>query len=177
VRRELWILSNVIRRSDFKIKIPLCLLHNAHSAHYLKLEKELRESIFSVKADEFMSYHFHVFDMSLWLAVNFNISHIKYTLTVLGWRRVTIRPKNGVFWDVTPCGSCKNRRFGELSASIIRVTRIGKLGTTLALSSNRVGSYGNSQATNTANSAGKSQRVPTLDKKRRHSFMPNKREA
>jgi hypothetical protein len=20
--------------------------------------------------------------------------------------------KNGVFWDVTPCGSCKNRLFG-----------------------------------------------------------------
>jgi hypothetical protein len=20
--------------------------------------------------------------------------------------------KNGVFWDITPCGSCKNRRFG-----------------------------------------------------------------
>jgi hypothetical protein len=20
--------------------------------------------------------------------------------------------KNGVFWNVTPCGSCKNRRFG-----------------------------------------------------------------
>jgi hypothetical protein len=20
--------------------------------------------------------------------------------------------KNGFFWDVTPCGSCKNRRFG-----------------------------------------------------------------
>jgi hypothetical protein len=20
--------------------------------------------------------------------------------------------KSGVFWDVTPCGSCKNRRFG-----------------------------------------------------------------
>jgi hypothetical protein len=20
--------------------------------------------------------------------------------------------KNGVFWDVTPCGSCNNRRFG-----------------------------------------------------------------
>jgi hypothetical protein len=20
--------------------------------------------------------------------------------------------KNGVFWDVTPCGSCKNQRFG-----------------------------------------------------------------
>jgi hypothetical protein len=21
--------------------------------------------------------------------------------------------KNGVFWDVTPCGSCENRRFGR----------------------------------------------------------------
>jgi hypothetical protein len=45
--------------------------------------------------------------------------------------------RNGVFWDVTPCGSCKNRRFGGLSASFIRVTRIGELGTTLAVNSNR----------------------------------------
>jgi hypothetical protein len=22
--------------------------------------------------------------------------------------------KNGVFWDVTPCGSCKNRRLGGI---------------------------------------------------------------
>jgi hypothetical protein len=34
--------------------------------------------------------------------------------------------KNAVFWDVTPCDSCKNRRFEELSA----VTRIGELATT-----------------------------------------------
>jgi hypothetical protein len=33
--------------------------------------------------------------------------------------------KNGVFWDVTPCGSCKNRRY------------IGELGTTLAATRNR----------------------------------------
>jgi hypothetical protein len=38
--------------------------------------------------------------------------------------------KNGVFWDVTSCGFCKNRRFEETSAFIIRVTRIGELGTT-----------------------------------------------
>jgi hypothetical protein len=44
--------------------------------------------------------------------------------------------KNGVFWDVTPCGSCKNRRFGGTSASVIRVTRIGELGTALAVTSN-----------------------------------------
>jgi hypothetical protein len=35
--------------------------------------------------------------------------------------------KNIVFWGVTPCGSCKNRCFGECRASIIRVTRIGEL--------------------------------------------------
>jgi hypothetical protein len=45
--------------------------------------------------------------------------------------------ENGVFWDVTPCGSCKNRSFGELGASFIRVTRIYELGTTLAVTSNR----------------------------------------
>jgi hypothetical protein len=45
--------------------------------------------------------------------------------------------KNGVFWDVTPCGSCKIRRFEELSASIIRVTRIGELGRRLAVTSVR----------------------------------------
>jgi hypothetical protein len=40
--------------------------------------------------------------------------------------------KNGVFWDVTDVSE-------ELSASIIRVTRIGELGTTLAVASNRRG--------------------------------------
>jgi hypothetical protein len=25
--------------------------------------------------------------------------------------------KNGVFWDVTPCGSCKSRRFGGMQAT------------------------------------------------------------
>jgi hypothetical protein len=43
--------------------------------------------------------------------------------------------ENAVFWDVTPCGPCKNRRSEELSASFIRVTRIGELGTTLAATS------------------------------------------
>jgi hypothetical protein len=45
--------------------------------------------------------------------------------------------KNGVFWDVTQCGSCKNRRFGETGASFIRVTGISELRTTLAVTSNR----------------------------------------
>jgi hypothetical protein len=46
----------------------------------------------------------------------------------------TIRQlKNAVFWDVTPCSSCKNRRFGKSIASIIRVERISELATTLAV--------------------------------------------
>jgi hypothetical protein len=49
---------------------------------------------------------------------------------------MVVTMKNGVFWDVTPCGSCKNQSFGELSASIIRVTRIYELGGTLAVTSN-----------------------------------------
>jgi hypothetical protein len=44
--------------------------------------------------------------------------------------------KNAVFWDVTPCGSCKNRVSEELSVSFIRVAGIVELGTTLAVTSN-----------------------------------------
>jgi hypothetical protein len=44
--------------------------------------------------------------------------------------------KNSVFWDVTPCGSCKNVS-KERIAYIIRVTRIGEVGPTLAATSNR----------------------------------------
>jgi hypothetical protein len=46
--------------------------------------------------------------------------------------------KNAIFWDVTPCGLCKNPDVSEeLSSSFIRVTRIDELGTTLAVTSNR----------------------------------------
>jgi hypothetical protein len=47
-----------------------------------------------------------------------------------------VTTKNAAFWDVTPCGSCKNRRFEKRIASIIKVTRIGEL-STLAVTRNR----------------------------------------
>jgi hypothetical protein len=47
--------------------------------------------------------------------------------------KVVIFMKNPVFWIITPCGSCKNDDSEERIASIIRVTRIGELGTTLAV--------------------------------------------
>jgi hypothetical protein len=46
--------------------------------------------------------------------------------------------KNGVSWDVTPCVALVRTDVSEeLSASFIRVTGIGELGTTLAVTSNR----------------------------------------
>jgi hypothetical protein len=45
--------------------------------------------------------------------------------------------KNGVFCDVTPFGSLRTDVSEELRASIISVTRIGELGTTLTVTSNR----------------------------------------
>jgi hypothetical protein len=36
----------------------------------------------------------------------------KYIYTLRTKAETPSETKNGVFWDVTPCGSCKNRRFG-----------------------------------------------------------------
>jgi hypothetical protein len=44
---------------------------------------------------------------------------------------------NDVFWVVTPCGSCKNRRFGGTWRLLHQGVKIGALGTTQAATSNR----------------------------------------
>jgi hypothetical protein len=45
--------------------------------------------------------------------------------------------KNGAFWVVTPCGSCKNRRFGGTWHLLHQGDKIGELETTQAATSNR----------------------------------------
>jgi hypothetical protein len=45
--------------------------------------------------------------------------------------------KNAVIWDVTPCDFVRTDVSEERVASIIRVTRIGELGTTLVVTSDR----------------------------------------
>jgi hypothetical protein len=45
--------------------------------------------------------------------------------------------KNGIFWDVSCVALVGTDVSEELSASFIRVTKIGELGTTLAVTSNR----------------------------------------
>jgi hypothetical protein len=44
--------------------------------------------------------------------------------------------KNGVFWVVTPCGSCKNRRSGGIWRLLHQGEKIGELGATQAATSN-----------------------------------------
>jgi hypothetical protein len=46
-----------------------------------------------------------------------------FTEALLWTSKTPLLMKNGVFWDVTKCGSCKNRHFGGTSAFITRVTR------------------------------------------------------
>jgi hypothetical protein len=45
--------------------------------------------------------------------------------------------KNGVFWDVTPCGSCKNRRLERTHSLHHQRDKNSELGIALALTSNR----------------------------------------
>jgi hypothetical protein len=47
-------------------------------------------------------------------AANWNTFLVKYELRlyIRFEAFMAVSMKNGVFWDVTPCSSCKNRRFG-----------------------------------------------------------------
>jgi hypothetical protein len=55
--------------------------------------------------------------MKLYLGV----AHV-YVFSMTSLKQYSFHVKNGVFWDVTPCGSCKNDVPEELSSTIIRVT-------------------------------------------------------
>jgi hypothetical protein len=45
--------------------------------------------------------------------------------------------KDDIFWDVTQCGSCKNRRFGGTYRLYHQSEKISQLGKVLALTSNK----------------------------------------
>jgi hypothetical protein len=49
---------------------------------------------------------FHVrYELGMYIPED-DILHVRFEVST----EVTM--KNGVFWDVMPCGSCENRRFG-----------------------------------------------------------------
>jgi hypothetical protein len=61
------------------------------------------------------------------------VLHRRYIMSHVIFEVFTaVTMKTGTFWDITPCGSCRNRRFGGTGAYFIRVTGIGEIGTTLA---------------------------------------------
>jgi hypothetical protein len=49
--------------------------------------------------------------------------------TQLTTRLDTVTAKNAVFWNVMPCGSCKNRRFGGMYRLHHQGEEINKIGT------------------------------------------------
>jgi hypothetical protein len=49
-------------------------------------------------------------ELNKWLRLLKTVSKKWYVVRFDVFTAVTMR--NGVFWDVTPCGSCTNRRFG-----------------------------------------------------------------
>jgi hypothetical protein len=50
--------------------------------------------------DDFWARHDH------YLQTNFTVFEARFEVFM------AVTMKNAVFWDVTPCGSCKNRHFG-----------------------------------------------------------------
>jgi hypothetical protein len=50
---------------------------------------------------------------------------------------MAVTTKNADFWDVTSCGSSKNRRFGGAYHSVSRLERISEMGTKLALTGSK----------------------------------------
>jgi hypothetical protein len=51
----------------------------------------------------------HTTDVNIFVAgvyVTYNISVVRFEVFT------TVTMKNGIFWVVTPCGSCTNRRYG-----------------------------------------------------------------
>jgi hypothetical protein len=66
--------------------------------------------------------------------VNVRQSHLNVIFEVI----MAVIMKNVVSWNITPCSYVTSDFSEEFSASIIKVKRIGELGTTLAVTSNTV---------------------------------------
>jgi hypothetical protein len=56
-----------------------------------------------------IAHNFSVTDFIFILPALFHQVQMQY---VSSYHMIRLNQKNGVFWDVTPCGSCNNRRFG-----------------------------------------------------------------
>jgi hypothetical protein len=84
-----------------------CVFKDALSNHLVVLRRVQYEFLARVKIED-ASAHAKVDNLHLHFTEN---EYMRYAPTID--LQIHVRTvKNGVFWDVTPCGSCKNRRFG-----------------------------------------------------------------
>jgi hypothetical protein len=90
----------LINRSRF----TFTAIHNAIRAVYLQLPKLL---IYSSPAEVRVILSP---GKDTTFRINSEISNRRANIKISD---INITKNNGVFWDVTPCGSCKNRRFGK----------------------------------------------------------------
>jgi hypothetical protein len=79
-------------------------------------------TLFKTRNDESLSSHYRV-----WFPISLRFTNSTLDTNIIGLNFVNNWTlKNGVFWDVTPCGSCKNRYFGggfsDVPSSPIHVT-------------------------------------------------------
>jgi hypothetical protein len=86
-------------------------------------------------------YCISVLPWSIFLEISRNQGLSQWVLSGLEaswvWCEFLIFVKNGVFWDVMLCGSCKNWRFGGTEHLLHQGDKNRELGTTLAVTSNQ----------------------------------------
>jgi hypothetical protein len=141
----IYMLTEYLCTLHLYVRDYLCTLCLYVTGYPFTLYRNVRECIHFKERDG-KNKHF-----ILHFTVSYRVHHIECKFLIHLWEENEIfinigeifyfKPcifmKNGVFWDVNPCGSCKNRCSEELSSSFIRVTRIGEIGKTLAATSNR----------------------------------------
>jgi hypothetical protein len=90
-----------------KNKLPHFVLQRRIKENCTKLEEQRYADLYRVS--RFRS----CWECNIYRGADVGLSHTVVTANVVrfeGFTAVTV--KNRVFWDVTPCGSCENRRFG-----------------------------------------------------------------
>jgi hypothetical protein len=85
--------------------VSLCFNQYATSCHHQVYDKKIKDS-----ANLVLVFCVHMKVAVLWHEMSYASPDIYQNVRFEVFTAVTM--KNGVFWDVTPCGSCKNRRFG-----------------------------------------------------------------
>jgi hypothetical protein len=105
-----------------------CVLYSFHNGYGIEFCVTSKNVVFLDIKPHFVPHRRHITSL---LQISAGYCYVSFEIFSVA------SIKNDVSWYVRPCGSCANQRFGGTIASVIRVTRIGELGITLAVTSNR----------------------------------------